>query len=427
LRYRRRVSAAADSTRCADAEAPLAEPDRIAALDVLRGFALLGIFIMNMPGFSHSLFAAPTPPATTLDAVVAFVRDLFFAGKFNLLFGFVFGVGFAIQMERLGEVERARAGRLGAVARPRRPAQIYLRRLAFLAVVGLVHAMLLWSGDVLVIYALLGFALLALRRLDDRGFAILIAACLLFPALAEMLRPAFFSDATETIAAFEYQQLETSNDIAFGHGSFLDAVRETAAVFAWSVRSPLGLYAYLAFCVQMATGIFTGYVVGRRGWPGRRPATPLRLLAGAVAIAIAGNAIAAVGVDVLATGLGDRLAWFVTVLARTFGRAALAALYVLAVGRLVGAGRTPAWLRPLQQAGRMPLTNYLLQTLLATFCFYGWGLGWWGRGGPAFETALAIALFVCVQLPLGMAWLSRHRAGPVETLWRFFTYGPPRR
>ncbi|HEY2559074.1 MAG TPA: DUF418 domain-containing protein [Caldimonas sp.] len=420
---------AADSTRFADAEAPLAEPDRSAALDVLRGFALLGIFIMNMPGFSHSLFAAPTPPSSTLDAFVAALRDLFFAGKFNLLFGFVFGVGFAIQMARLENAERARAARLGAAARPRRPAHVYLRRLAFLAVVGLVHAMLLWSGDVLVIYALLGVALLALRRLDDRGFAILIVACLLFPALAEVLRPVFFSAATATIAAFEYQQLEASNDVAFGHGSFLDAVRETARIFAWSLSSPLGLVTTLAFSVQMATGIFAGYVVGRRGWPARPLSAPLawRLLAGALVVAIGGNAIAAIGGDGLATAVDDRLASFVTVLARTLGRAALAALYVLAVVRVVGAGTAPQWLRPLQQAGRMPLTNYLLQTLLATFCFYGWGLGWWGRGGAAFETALAIALFVCVQLPLAMAWLSRHRAGPVETIWRFFTYGPRHR
>ena len=114
---------------------------------------------------------------------------------------------------------------------------------------------------------------------------------------------------------------------------------------------------------------------------------------------------------------------FVAALARTLGRAALAACYALAVVRLVGADAVPHWLRPLQLAGRMPLTNYLLQTLLASFCFYGWGLGWWGRADAAFETALAIALFVCIQLPFSALWLARHRAGPLESLWRFFTYG----
>jgi uncharacterized protein len=417
------VRAVADPT-IADVEAPLAERDRIAALDVLRGFALLGIFIMNMPGFSHSIFALPTPPATALDAVVAALRDLLFAGKFNLLFGFVFGIGFATQMARLEDAERAHAARLGAAPRRHRAAQIYLRRLAFLAVVAGVHAMLLWPGDVLVVYAIVGLLLLALRRLDDRGFAILIVACLLFPALAETARTTMFSPTTETIVAFELEQFEASNDRAFGHGSFVDAVRETARVFAWNTRSPFGLFTTLAFCVQMATGIFAGYVVGRRGWPARHAgAGPPRLVAIAFAIAVVGNAIALVGADALAAALGAAPAVFVAALARTLGRAALAACYALAVVRLVGAGAVPHWLRPLQLAGRMPLTNYLLQTLLASFCFYGWGLGWWGRADPAFETALAIALFVCIQLPFSALWLARHRAGPLESLWRFFTYG----
>ena len=420
------MSAAAST---ADAEAPLADTERVAALDVLRGFALLGIFIMNMPGFSHSLFSAPAPPPTRLDAWVAALRELLFAGKFNLLFGLVFGIGFAIQMTRLRDHEAVRAARLGVPPRPWRPAQIYARRLAFLFVVGLCHAMLLWSGDVLLVYALLGLALLALRGAGDRTVALLVAACLLFPALAEVLRPALFPPAFETIAAFQIQQLASSNDLAFGGGSFGDAVRENARVFAWSTGSPLGLYSYVAFCVQMATGILTGFALGRRGWPGNAAsAAPApSLLGAALAFAIAGNAIAAIGADALAAFVGRDPALFATVLARTIGRAALAAVYALAIVRLVGDGALPRWLRPLQDAGRMPLTNYLLQTLLATFVFYGWGLGWWGRAGPAFETGLATVLFLFVQLPLSSAWLRWHRAGPLELLWRAFTYPSGRR
>src|SRR4029079_5685820 len=188
LRYRRHVSADADSP-ADDAEAPLADSERIVALDVLRGFALLGIFIMNMPAFSHSLFTPPEMPARVLDAIVAGRRELLFAGKFTLLFGLVFGIGFAIQMARLDAAESARAARLGArvaaVPRRHRATHVYARRLAFLFFVGLVHAMLIWSGDVLLVYALVGFALLGLRRLGDRELYALIAACLIFPALSE--------------------------------------------------------------------------------------------------------------------------------------------------------------------------------------------------------------------------------------------------
>ena len=71
----------------------------------------------------------------------------------------------------------------------------------------------------------------------------------------------------------------------------------------------------------------------------------------------------------------------------------------------------------------MPLSNYLLQTLLATFVFYGWGLGFWGRASPWIEVALAVGLFFLVQLPLSAWWLSRFRYGPVEYVWRRLTYG----
>lgn len=413
----------ANASAIADgAEAPLPATDRIAALDVLRGFALLGIFIMNIPGFSHSMFAAPAAPANTLDALVAELRELLFAGKFNLLFGLAFGIGFAIQMARLRAAEAQRAARLGASPRPRRAMQVYLRRLAFLLVVGLVHAMLLWSGDVLLIYAVLGFALLAAERLSDRVLLSLLGLCLLFPALVEAMRPALFPDAFNAIAAFEYEQLQASNDLAFGHGSWRDAVRETAHVFDWSWRSRIGLFVYASFLVQMATGILAGFVLGRRGWPARPiagAAAERRAPWTALAIAIGSAVIGTIG----SVTLPGAAAVFVAMLARTIGRAALAACYALAIVRLArGQAVLPAWLRPLREAGRMPLTNYLLQTLLASFVFYGWGLGRWDSMGPAAETALAMVLFVAIELPLSVLWLRRFRAGPLEAVWRRFTY-----
>ncbi len=416
------MSADADSP-ADDAEAPLAAAERVASIDVLRGFALLGVFIMNMPGFSHSIFAAPAPPKGVFDALVAALRETLFAGKFNLLFGLVFGIGFALQMKRRQGAETARAGRPGAALARLRPMRIYARRLSFLFVVGLVHAMLLWSGDVLLIYAILGFAMLALRRLGDAPLVALIAACLIFPAFAEALRPMLFSEGFETVAAFEYQQFEASNDLEYGHGSFLDAVRETARVFDWSWRSPFGLFVYVSFFVQMATGILIGFVLGRRGWPMRslgdddaqRRAPWIALL-----VAIGCGLVEGLGLFVGGTG-----GVFAATLARTIGRASLAACYALAVVQLVrGHPELPRWLRPLRDAGRMPLTNYLLQTALASFVFYGWGLGWWNSVGPALETALAVFLFVAIQLPLSSAWMARFRHGPLESIWRRFTYGP---
>jgi uncharacterized protein len=398
---------------------PIARPvppaERIAALDVLRGFALLGIFIMNMPGFTHSLFAAPAPETNGVDAFAAALRELFFAGKFNLLFGLLFGIGFALQMKRLREGSGAAA--------PRRANRLYARRLSFLLFVGVIHAMLLWAGDVLVVYAVLGFALLGLQRASDRTLLALIAVCLVLPALSELARTLFFSLSTETVAAFEYQQFEASNDLAFGHGSFFDAALETARIFAWSYSSPLGLFAYAAFYVQMATGILAGFLVGRRDWIDSLPATTLtRAQRRALGLAIVATALATLGLGAPADLAGSSAIVFLGALAKTISRAALAAFYALAVLRLLRGRTVPRWLRPLAAAGRMTLTNYLLQTLLASFVCYGWGLGFWARTGPATETLLAIALFVGVQLPLSCGWLARFRYGPLEYLWRRFTY-----
>jgi len=413
---------AADPNVAAKA-APVPVNERVAALDVLRGVALLGIFIMNMPGFSHSLFAAPPPAAGMGAALVAALRALLFAGKFNLLFGLLFGIGFALQMARLERAAPRGDGTSVASA-----ARIYARRLLFLLGVGIVHAMLLWPGDVLLVYAVLGFTLLALRRVGERVLLVLIVACLLFPALAEVARAAFFSIATDTVAAFQYQQFEVSNDLAFGHGSLRDAMVETARVFFWSYTSPLGLFAYLGYYVQMATGILAGFAIARRGGhdglaPGGATLTrwrrfALALFGGAVAVGIAASvALASVAAP------GTTAAVFVVTLARTIERAALAAFYALAVLGLVRGG-VPRWLGPFESAGRMPLSNYLLQTVLASAVFYGWGLGFWGRAGPASETLLAIGLFVLIQLPLSRWWLGRFRYGPMEYLWRRFTYGP---
>jgi uncharacterized protein len=97
--------------------------------------------------------------------------------------------------------------------------------------------------------------------------------------------------------------------------------------------------------------------------------------------------------------------------------------YVLTITRLA---QLPAWQRifaPMAAAGRMPLTNYLMQTLIATTIFYGWGFGMWGRMGPAAGLALAFAIFFVIQVPLSLWWLKRFDMGPMEWVWRYLTYG----
>jgi uncharacterized protein len=104
-------------------------------------------------------------------------------------------------------------------------------------------------------------------------------------------------------------------------------------------------------------------------------------------------------------------------------RVAIMIFYVATIVRAVHNVGWRARLMPIATVGRMPLTNYLLQTLLGTFIFYGWGLGYWGRIGPTLQLGLAIAIYFVVQVPLSRWWLGRFALGPMEYVWRALTYG----
>ena len=385
--------------------APLDATERLPVLDILRGVALLGIFIMNMPSFSDSLFAVHS------DGWVGFLRDLLVAGKFNALFALLFGIGFALQMQRLDASQPERAGR------------VYLRRLLVLMALGGVHAAFFWSGDVLFVYAALGLGLLLVRRAPDIVLLGLIGSGVLFPAFAVYLRAALMSMQTEGLAMLDYQALEASNNLAYGAGSFADTVRENQRMLAWAYATPLGLWSMATFFVQMGTPVLLGYFIGRRGWVSRLDelhAPMRRWRAVALGIGLCASLVFLLaGVDSQEPSLTSALLNGL----QTLGRLALMLFYALTVALLAQEIRWRETLAPLAAAGRMPLTNYLLQTALATSIFYGWGLGWWGRAGAGAQIGLALALFVCVQLPLSMWWLSRFERGPLEQLWRLTTYG----
>ena len=143
------------------AAGPLADSERADVLDALRGFALLGIFISHIPDFSGHSFMTPTAQAALdrfgVDGAAALIEDFLIRGKFYSLFSLLFGIGFAVQLESAGRCNADFARR-------------FARRLTILLVIGLIHACF-WYGDILKDYALIGFALILLRRGKPRTIA----------------------------------------------------------------------------------------------------------------------------------------------------------------------------------------------------------------------------------------------------------------
>jgi uncharacterized protein len=401
----------------AAAAAPVSPNERVLTLDVVRGFALLGIFVMNMPSFHTSFYAGADGVhlwPEWWDRAAAVSRDVLFSGKFNSMFSMLFAVGFILQLERLESRD------------PLHAKGIYLRRIAWLFVFGLIHACVFWTGDVLHMYALFGLVLLALRRVSEKLLWALFGVCFLFPVVVGLYRLSTIDPQEVQRLLALLKQWEASNNAAYGAGSFLDAAREHTREMLFTYSEPRTLLRMLGFYVQLFMTMIVGLILGRRHFFENAAAhLPLvrRVQWWALAIGAAAGAIYGYRQATVTNPLEPSLFGIVANISYYLLRVSVTTFYVATIVRAVHSDRWRSWLTPMATAGRMPLTNYLMQTLVATFVFYGWGLGLWGTVGPALDLFLAIGFFFLVQIPLSRLWLSHFSQGPMEYLWRLLTYG----
>ncbi len=401
---------------------PTRSGERFEDLDYVRGLALLGIFIMNLPTFalnSSAYLGAGIPGATWWDQAAFLFTDILLSGKFNSMFSMLFAIGFTLQLERLEASLPASEA-----------AYVYLRRLAVLLLMGAVHMLFFWTGDILHVYALLGFLLLWLRRWSDRGILALALGCIFLPSVVRIwqfsqMSPQIFQQ-TMAVARSGF----ALDDSVFGHGGFLQAVHRTFydAVYYYTAAylRPSLFAEYMLILTTMCLGL----LIGRRGWY-RNVAVHLPVLARwrwiLLAVGLVTGCVVALE-DFLyqpQDGL-TALGLFSSVCYRLC-RLSLTAFYVLCFLMLL---QRPVWrerLRPMAVAGRMALTNYLVQTAFGLVVFYGWGFGLRGHVGAAGLLVICCAFYGLVQLPLSCWWLRRYEFGPFEYLWRAATYGrlPP--
>jgi uncharacterized protein len=398
-------------------EASVSPRQRIVTLDIVRGFALLGILIMNMPGFSTSFFAEADGSHlwnAPIDRAADTLREMLFSGKFNSMFSLLFGIGFTIQFARMQELS------------PGNATQLYLRRLLVLLAMGLLHVMVFWNGDVLHIYAVLGLLLLlVLRHASDRTILVLIVLCLLYPAVSGVLRVLVTTpEITATLVA-KAKAWEASNNLAYGHGTWLQAVHERTREFFYFYDNVWSFWGTFGFYVQMATTMLIGVLIGRHHLPERIPEilpTIRRVHWWLFGIGIVCALIFGAIWETQRTPGPSPLKVIASV-AYVLCRLSMMLFYVLAIVRLA---QLPAWQKrfaPIAAAGRMPLTNYLMQTAICTTIFEGWGFGLWGQVGPALQLLMAPAIFFLIQVPFSVFWLRRFEYGPLEYAWRVLTYG----
>lgn len=417
------------------APGPITPGERFAALDTLRGVAVLGILLMNIYAFAMPFAAYMNPlnmgGAEWYNLGTWFATHIVADQKFISIFSMLFGAGIVL----MGQRAEARGASFG---------RIYFRRMFWLMVIGLIHGYLLWFGDILFYYAVIGMILYLARNWRPRTQ--LIVACALLPVTllmsyggylqmlemkAEASNVLTLEEAGETLTEQQQATLDEWNvmagvmapteksirkDLEAHRGSYADILAYRAPQLA---NMQVGGLFFMFFRIggMMLIGMAfmqLGILSGQRG-----AATYNRLL-------LFGYGL---GVPIMLFSAYDLYAhqfdgfYFMKMgnIANYVGSILIAFGHIGLVMRLV---QTGAWQKLLQRfaaVGRMAFTNYLMHSVILTTVFYGYGLGLYGEVPRAAQMLIVVAV-LGLQLAYSPWWLARFRFGPAEWLWRSLTY-----
>lgn len=413
---------------------PVAPAERIEAIDVVRGLALLGILLMNILAFGLPFRAYSDPSVDGAVAGIDFgvfaVVDVLVEGAMRALFSMLFGAGVVI----LATGERAKG------------AGIYYRRQLLLLGIGLLDAfVLLWTGDILVPYALAGMVLYLCR--NWRPKRLFVAAGLVFAYLAVVYAAMFLAlsslpeqaaeieariasgavvTAEERAVLAEWAGLEATfrppdyvlaREALKFEGRYPEAFMANAeeVVGIYAVALPLIMFWDALACMLLGMALFkTGVLRGRRSV---RFYGQLAIVSFAVGLAVNGFELAN------KVGSGYALEWVSGLLFTSdLGRVSMA-LGLVSLAMIVCRRGWLAKLRSgLAATGRMALTNYLLQSVFGLVIFHDFGLGLWNELARHQLYYIVLVEWI-VMVAFSVWWLRRHRFGPMEWLWRLLTYG----
>ncbi len=374
---------------------PVQPVERIPILDILRGFALFGILVVDIPGFAGPVGLPGYVPPVALpwyDALARNLVALLAEGKFYLIFSFLFGVGFALQLAR-------------AEARGEKLRSFYPRRLWLLLSLGILHAVFLWTADILRVYAALGFVLAAFRKRPNRTLLIWACFFVLLSAALQILGRASTGEGNTAIPGIDVVGMARA---AYHSPSYVDVLIFQAlsfpasSIISFLTRGPIVMALFLL-------GLAAGRSRLLEQLPDRREVLR-RVFCISLVVGLAGSGLVLLGKNHWPAGLGSLI-----------GSPGLASAYVSGLALLSLTARGARALAPLGKAGRMALSNYLLQSIACTLLFDGFGFALYEKVDQAGLLAMATLIYLA-QIPFSVWWLRQFEFGPVEWLWRSLTY-----
>ncbi len=399
---------------------PVQTKEREIFMDVLRGFAILGIFIANLNGFSwYNEQAQATGPylLPELDHKMSFLHHMFIEGKFYSIFSLLFGWGIALQIKR-------------GAASGINPMPTIRRRLLFMLLLGAVH-LLIWPGDIVFFYALLAFILLPLRKFSNKtlliaGGILIISPILLYAAKSQWT----WLNAPAGLLYQTGQQLDTKLLGVTSEADYMAMVKNASwwDVLKGNISGFFYRYGYLFFVsrIPKVLGVFLiGYVLGRSDFYkniGQHKKTVLIIIAAGLLIGLPANYYLARYMtyfmndywNLKTKGLYQTIAYALGVVPLAL---AYIGLFMLSFQTVAG----KKILSLLAPVGKMAFSNYIMHSLIGNFVFLGAGLGYMRQVGPVYYTLFGVAVFI-IQIILSTIWLKYFNYGPVEWLWRSATY-----
>ena len=393
--------------------APVEAKKRHIILDALRGFALLGICLANYPEFSLYSFLEAYPkemfPTAAIDYVTQYFLYIFIDGKFYTIFSLLFGIGFSIILEN-----NRKRGANGTL--------IFYRRMFFLLLIGFAHLILIWSGDILMLYALVGMTLPLFLRCKDKTLLVWAGIFLLVPVIIDYICQFTGISAASRIEEWQWR--------------LCDRFGITQENFAYWLHDANSYSDMSKFLVMGAVERLWEFVDGNRYfkvlglfligfWLGRNrmfarldefQSLLKKISLWGICLGLPLSAIYAwSAMNGKPFGFGTHsLFYFISVYLTSFGYIALFSLLYLRNNEGM------LW-NTLKYPGRMALTCYIGQSALGVLIFYGVGLGIGAETGLIYGELIAICVFV-FEIIFCRLWLQTFKFGPLEWIWRCLTY-----
>ncbi len=390
--------------------APVQSGERINEIDMIRGVALFGILMVNMAFFKSPFFdlRLPSNYPEGIEKTSAYFIQLFFTGNFYAIFSFLFGLGFFIFMDRTMQK--------GMELKP-----LYRRRLFALMFFGLLHITLFWSGDILFNYALVGFILMAFRNKSLQAIKKWIIGLFIISFILNMIMT-MFKGIGEIIGDEKYYAMV---DKMLGEAiyKYSEAGFVELLLYRLVNETPYMLIGVIFWIPQVLAFFLCGLYVGKKGiFNDISSHIPLFKKIRFWGFLVGGLFL----ILLVLFDSGTITTNALVNLSMLSGINYLASLFLFPayVSTIVLAAQNATWnkiLSPVAAAGKMALTNYLSQTIICVIIFYSFGFGFYGKLTIFHGIILTAAIFL-LQVFWSNMWMKKFRFGPMEWIWRLFTY-----